>query len=108
MKRDIALGDITPLHRRLNQELVQKSTVMSLFYISSFVIVSALVTTFLHVHPFGANIDYIWSYLHRLDVKIRSSELEDLLEKYPSVFGHNELERSAEKKWKFVGYEGVL
>lgn len=71
----------------------------------------ALVSTFLHVHPFGANIDYIWSYLHRLDLKIRSSELEDLLENYPAIFGHDGSNHggpsssSAERRWKFVGYD---
>lgn len=99
------LWETTPLHIK-QKECINESIIILHFLL--YVIVSALVTTFLHVHPFGANIDYIWSYLHRLDVKIRSSELEDLLEKYPSVFGHNELERSVEKKWKFVGYESVL
>ena len=72
---------------------------------------AAVVSTFLHVHPSGANIDYIWSYLSRLDIKIRSSELEDLLEKYPAVFRGDQgaFGGSAhETKWKFVGYSNDL
>lgn len=29
-----------------------------------------IISTFLHVHPFGASIEYICSYLHRLDNKV--------------------------------------
>jgi vacuolar-type H+-ATPase subunit I/STV1 len=65
----------------------------------------ALISTFLHVHPFGANIDYIWSYLNRLGIKIRSSQLEELLDKYPSVFGTGDDNATADKRWRFIGYE---
>lgn len=29
-----------------------------------------IISTFLHVHPFGASIEYICSYLQRLDSKV--------------------------------------
>lgn len=32
-----------------------------------------IISTFLHVHPFGASIEYICSYLHRLDNKVCGS-----------------------------------
>ncbi|TMS01797.1 Ecto-NOX disulfide-thiol exchanger 1, partial [Larimichthys crocea] len=28
-----------------------------------------VISTFLHVHPFGANLEYLWSYIQRLDSK---------------------------------------
>lgn len=66
-----------------------------------------LISTFLHVHPFGASVDYIWSYLQRLDIVIRSSEIEDLLEKLPTVFRQDLFGVGAtlEKRWKFIGFD---
>lgn len=37
-----------------------------------------IISTFLHVHPFGASIEYICSYLHRLDNKVCGSLEWDL------------------------------
>ncbi|CAH1782176.1 unnamed protein product [Owenia fusiformis] len=67
-----------------------------------------LISTFLHVHPFGASVDYIWSFLNRVDITLRSSEIEDLLEKLPNVFRQDlhGVGASIEKRWKFVGFEG--
>lgn len=31
-----------------------------------------IISTFLHVHPFGANIEYLWSYMQQLDSKVNS------------------------------------
>lgn len=31
-----------------------------------------IISTFLHVHPFGANIEYLWSYMQQLDSKVSS------------------------------------
>lgn len=31
---------------------------------------SGIISTFLHVHPFGANIEYLWSYMQQLDSKV--------------------------------------
>ncbi|KAK2165873.1 hypothetical protein NP493_1345g00061 [Ridgeia piscesae] len=66
-----------------------------------------VIATFLHVHPFGASIDYICSYLTRLEMKTRSSEIEDLLERLPSVFRQDfhGVGASLEKRWNFVGFD---
>ncbi|XP_029458797.1 ecto-NOX disulfide-thiol exchanger 1 isoform X2 [Rhinatrema bivittatum] len=34
------------------------------------VLLIGIISTFLHVHPFGANIEYLWSYLQQLDSRI--------------------------------------
>lgn len=34
-----------------------------------------IISTFLHVHPFGASIEYICSYLQRLDSKVSVATL---------------------------------
>ena len=75
-------------------------------FVNFIITLTALVSTFLHVHPFGATIDYIWSYLNRLDVKIRSSELEELIERFPRVFAEEtSTVGTLEKKWKFIGFD---
>ena len=70
-------------------------------------LISGLLATFLHVHPFGASVDYIWSYMSRLDIRVRTSELEDLLEKFPGIFRQDlhGVGVSVEKRWSFVGLE---
>ncbi|XP_038137286.1 ecto-NOX disulfide-thiol exchanger 2 isoform X2 [Cyprinodon tularosa] len=68
-----------------------------------------IISTFLHVHPFGASIEYICSYLQRLDTKINPSEVEALLSRLPCTF-RQELTgvgASLEKRWNFCGFEGI-
>jgi len=65
-----------------------------------------LVSTFLHVHPFGVSVDYILAYLQCLDIKTRSSDLEDLMEKYTSLFrlDMHGVGVALERRWKFIGF----
>ncbi|KAJ8281724.1 hypothetical protein COCON_G00042430 [Conger conger] len=68
-----------------------------------------IISTFLHVHPFGASIEYICSYLQRLDTKISTAEVAALLARLPCTF-RQELTgvgASLEKRWKFCGFEGI-
>lgn len=63
--------------------------------------------TFLHVHPFGANLEYLWSYMQRLDPKVTAAELERLMLRLPSMF-RQELSgvgANLEKRWKFCGFD---
>lgn len=39
---------------------------------------SGIISTFLHVHPFGASIEYICSYLQRLDTKVTGTHDSEL------------------------------
>lgn len=68
-----------------------------------------LVCCFLHVHPTGASLDYIWSYLHRLGVVCRVSELETLLEKMSVIFRQevSGVGATIERRWHFTGYRGM-
>ncbi|XP_067848619.1 ecto-NOX disulfide-thiol exchanger 1 isoform X2 [Heptranchias perlo] len=68
-----------------------------------------IISTFLHVHPFGANIEYLWSYLQRLDAKISSGEIEMLLLQLPHMFKQEftGVGATLEKRWKFCGFEGI-
>ncbi|XP_036932858.1 ecto-NOX disulfide-thiol exchanger 2-like isoform X4 [Acanthopagrus latus] len=68
-----------------------------------------IISTFLNVHPFGASIEYICSYLQRLDSKINPAEVEALLSRLPCTF-RQELTgvgASLEKRWNFCGFQGI-
>ncbi|XP_070614422.1 ecto-NOX disulfide-thiol exchanger 2 isoform X1 [Erythrolamprus reginae] len=68
-----------------------------------------IISTFLHVHPFGASIEYICSYLQRLDSKICTTEVENLMTRLQHTFKQelNGVGASLEKRWKFCGFEGL-
>ncbi|XP_038575932.1 ecto-NOX disulfide-thiol exchanger 1 isoform X1 [Micropterus salmoides] len=68
-----------------------------------------IISTFLHVHPFGANLEYLWSYIQRLDSKVSAGELERLMVRLPSMF-RQELSgvgATLEKRWKFCGFDSL-
>ncbi|XP_077987331.1 ecto-NOX disulfide-thiol exchanger 2-like [Glandiceps talaboti] len=69
-----------------------------------------LLATFLHVHPFGASVEYLWSYISRLDSKVSPADVEDLMIKLPTVFEQELFGVGAtlEKRWKFCGFETCL
>ena len=54
--------------------------------------------------------DYIWSFLQRLNILVRSSELEDLLETCSSLFKQevHGVGASVERRWHFQGYSTDL
>ncbi|XP_048370733.1 ecto-NOX disulfide-thiol exchanger 2 isoform X2 [Sphaerodactylus townsendi] len=68
-----------------------------------------IISTFLHVHPFGASIEYICSYLQRLDSKICASEVEAVMMRLQHTFKQemSGVGASLEKRWKFCGFEGL-
>ncbi|XP_035179492.1 ecto-NOX disulfide-thiol exchanger 2 isoform X2 [Oxyura jamaicensis] len=68
-----------------------------------------IISTFLHVHPFGASIEYICSYLQRLDSKICTTEVEGLMTRLQTTFKQelSGVGASLEKKWKFCGFDGL-
>uniref|UniRef100_A0A3Q3MX47 Ecto-NOX disulfide-thiol exchanger 1 n=1 Tax=Mastacembelus armatus TaxID=205130 RepID=A0A3Q3MX47_9TELE len=68
-----------------------------------------IISTFLHVHPFGANLEYLWSYIQRLDSKVSAADLERLMVRLPSMF-RQELSgvgATLEKRWKFCGFDSL-
>ncbi|XP_054711531.1 ecto-NOX disulfide-thiol exchanger 2-like [Uloborus diversus] len=66
-----------------------------------------LISTFLNVHPFGASIDYICSYLHQIDCTVRARDVESLMKRFPLVFKEEStgIGASLEKKWTFSGFK---
>nr|XP_057938668.1 ecto-NOX disulfide-thiol exchanger 1-like isoform X1 [Doryrhamphus excisus]XP_057938669.1 ecto-NOX disulfide-thiol exchanger 1-like isoform X1 [Doryrhamphus excisus]XP_057938670.1 ecto-NOX disulfide-thiol exchanger 1-like isoform X1 [Doryrhamphus excisus]XP_057938671.1 ecto-NOX disulfide-thiol exchanger 1-like isoform X1 [Doryrhamphus excisus] len=68
-----------------------------------------VISTFLHVHPFGANLEYLWSYMQRLDSKVSAGQLERLMVRLPLMF-RQELSgvgATLEKRWKFCGFDSL-
>lgn len=65
-----------------------------------------LISCFLHVHPNGATVDYLWSYLRQI-VNVRTREVEDLLEKLPSMFSQeiHGVGAAIERRWVFLGLQ---
>ncbi|XP_006822953.1 ecto-NOX disulfide-thiol exchanger 1-like [Saccoglossus kowalevskii] len=69
-----------------------------------------LLATFLHVHPFGASVEYLWAYISRLDSKVSPADIESLMIKLPTVFKQELFGVGAtlEKRWQFCGFETCL
>ncbi|XP_014257458.1 ecto-NOX disulfide-thiol exchanger 2 isoform X2 [Cimex lectularius] len=66
-----------------------------------------LISMFLHVHPFGASVDYIWSYLQKLEPGIKPSEVETLLAQFPSLFQQelSGIGANMERKWIITAFK---
>lgn len=69
--------------------------------------VITLVSTFLVVHPHGASIDYIWSYVSRYVPEFKAKLLEEVLQRYSDLFREevSGIGAKIERNWKFCGYE---
>lgn len=69
--------------------------------------IKGLISIFLHVHPFGAGVDYVWSFLQKLEPTLRPSEVESLMARFPLLF-HQELSgigANMERRWVFHGFK---
>ncbi|XP_044746718.1 ecto-NOX disulfide-thiol exchanger 2 [Coccinella septempunctata] len=68
-----------------------------------------IISTFLNVHPFGAGLDYIWSYVSKFGNTMRPSDIELLMSRYPSVFKQKVMGVGAniERKWFFNGFSSA-
>lgn len=68
-----------------------------------------LVSTFLVVHPFGASLDYVFSYVQRSSPHLRPKQLEEILSRYKSIFAEevSGVGAKIERKWKFCGFDPV-
>lgn len=65
-----------------------------------------IISTFLHVHPFGASLDYIWSYAQKVIPGVNPNQIEVLLSKFPTLFKRevSGIGATFERKWVFVGF----
>ncbi|XP_022904307.2 ecto-NOX disulfide-thiol exchanger 2 isoform X1 [Onthophagus taurus] len=66
-----------------------------------------IISTFLNVHPFGAGLDYIWSYVSKLETNLRPADIELLMSKFPAVFKQELVGIGAniERRWQFYAYK---
>ncbi|XP_036965112.1 ecto-NOX disulfide-thiol exchanger 1 [Acanthopagrus latus] len=93
------------LSRERRSEVIMKGGVTS----EKEALLLGIISTFLHVHPFGANLEYLWSYIQRLDSKVTAGELERLMVRLPTMF-RQELSgvgATLEKRWKFCGFDSL-
>ncbi|KAK9881504.1 hypothetical protein WA026_016385 [Henosepilachna vigintioctopunctata] len=65
-----------------------------------------VISTFLNVHPFGAGLDYIWSYVSKFGNNIRPSDIEVIMSRYLTVFRQEVIGIGAniERRWFFNGF----
>ncbi|KAK7499223.1 hypothetical protein BaRGS_00009483 [Batillaria attramentaria] len=65
-----------------------------------------LIACFLNVHPHGATVDYLWSYLSQM-MTVKPREIEDLLDRLPCLFRQDLAGCGAtlERRWCFVGFQ---
>lgn len=74
-----------------------------------------LISSFLVVHPFGASLDNILTYVQQVSTHLRAADIEQILRRYKSIFSvidamPNDAEslKSLEQKWLFCGFEAKL
>lgn len=65
-----------------------------------------IISAFLNVHPFGAGLDYIWSYVSKLEANLRPSDIELLMARFPTVFKQELVGIGAniERRWIFNAF----
>lgn len=68
-----------------------------------------IISTFLNVHPFGAGLDYIWSYVSKIETNLRPAEIESLMNRFPNVFKQDLVGIGAniERRWIFNAFSGT-
>uniref|UniRef100_A0A8D9F667 Ecto-NOX disulfide-thiol exchanger 1 n=1 Tax=Cacopsylla melanoneura TaxID=428564 RepID=A0A8D9F667_9HEMI len=64
-----------------------------------------LISIFLHIHPFGASVEYIWSYVQKFVPAVKSSDLESLMRRFGGLFTQDLVGIGAniERRWKYGG-----
>lgn len=69
-----------------------------------------IISTFLNVHPFGAGLDYIWSYVSKIETNLRPAEIESLMSRFPNVFKQDLVGIGAniERRWIFNAFSGTV
>ncbi|GFU05227.1 ecto-NOX disulfide-thiol exchanger 1, partial [Nephila pilipes] len=69
--------------------------------------IASLIAIFLNAHPFGANIDYICSYVVKTHSALTARDTESLMRKFPRLFREEStgIGATLEKKWAFVGFK---
>jgi len=65
-----------------------------------------LIATFLHIHPFGASLDYVYYYLQKMEPGLRINEVESLMQRFPLVFKQelSGIGANMERRWQFSGF----
>lgn len=69
-----------------------------------------IISAFLNVHPFGAGLDYIWSYVSKIESNLRPADIESLMSRFPSVFKQELVGIGAniERRWIFNAFSSAV
>ncbi|XP_018577182.1 ecto-NOX disulfide-thiol exchanger 2 [Anoplophora glabripennis] len=69
-----------------------------------------IISAFLNVHPFGAGLDYIWSYVSKIESNLRPAEIESLMNRFPTVFKQELVGIGAniERRWIFNAFNTTV
>ncbi|CAG9768187.1 unnamed protein product [Ceutorhynchus assimilis] len=69
-----------------------------------------IISIFLNVHPFGAGLDYIASYVNKSISNLRSMDIEALMSRYPTVFKQDVvgIGASMERRWILTAFGKTL
>lgn len=70
-----------------------------------------LISSFLVVHPFGASLENILTYVQQVSTHYRFNDVEEVLQRHESIFNETNVESSSTesllspKIWKFCGFD---
>lgn len=72
-----------------------------------------LISSFLVVHPFGASLENILTYVQQVSIHLRDKDVEDILYRYKSIFTEIDMQPNGtepssvtvKRKWKFCGFD---
>lgn len=69
----------------------------------------SVLTAFLLVHPLGASLDYMVSYVRSIIPNVNQATVHNILQKYGDVFARQSSGVGAnfESKWTFVTYDVI-
>ncbi|KAG7304758.1 hypothetical protein JYU34_010114 [Plutella xylostella] len=69
----------------------------------------SVITAFLLVHPLGASVDYIVSYVRSILPRVNQTTVSDILQKYDDVFAQTTtgVGASIERRWTYITFDTI-
>lgn len=69
----------------------------------------SILTAFLIVHPLGASLDYLVSYVRSMTPNVTQATINQVLQKYPEIFHKKTsgIGASMDHRWEFVTFDNI-
>lgn len=69
----------------------------------------SILTAFLLVHPLGASLDYLVSYVSSMTPNVTQTTINQVLQKYPEIFCKKTsgIGASMDHRWEFVTFDSI-